>query len=145
MKRRINPWLVFAVFALAVAALVFFLVIEFPEAVAGRDGQVDLTKSLLVLTFVGASLFARRQLPVGHMLRYALICTVSSVLGALLGYVIGTFLYETIGQPILAFYGKENAFEQVTKSRTASLAWRFSQSASTATTISPSASSNWSR
>ncbi|WP_040678201.1 YqaA family protein [Nitratireductor pacificus] len=46
-------------------------------------------------------------------LRYALICTLSSVLGALLGYVIGAFLYETIGQPILAFYGKENAFEQV--------------------------------
>ncbi|MAS12111.1 MAG: cytochrome B [Nitratireductor sp.] len=46
-------------------------------------------------------------------LRYALICTVSSVLGALLGYAIGAFLYETVGQPILAFYGKENAFEQV--------------------------------
>lgn len=46
-------------------------------------------------------------------LRYALICTVSSVLGALLGYFIGAFLYETIGQPILAFYGKENAFEQI--------------------------------
>lgn len=46
-------------------------------------------------------------------LRYAFICTISSVLGALLGYVIGAFLYETVGQPILAFYGKENAFEQV--------------------------------
>lgn len=46
-------------------------------------------------------------------LRYALICTVASILGALLGYAIGAFLYETIGQPILAFYGKENAFEQV--------------------------------
>ncbi|MBY8915915.1 YqaA family protein [Nitratireductor rhodophyticola] len=46
-------------------------------------------------------------------LRYAFICTISSVLGALLGYAIGAFLYETVGQPILAFYGKENAFEQV--------------------------------
>ncbi len=46
-------------------------------------------------------------------LRYALICTVASILGALLGYAIGAFLYETVGQPILAFYGKENAFEQV--------------------------------
>jgi membrane protein YqaA with SNARE-associated domain len=46
-------------------------------------------------------------------IRYATVCTVASVLGALLGYVIGAFLYETIGQPILAFYGRENAFEQV--------------------------------
>lgn len=46
-------------------------------------------------------------------LRYALICTISSVLGALLGYFIGAFLYETVGQPILAFYGKEDAFDQV--------------------------------
>lgn len=37
--------------------------------------------------------------------RYAFICTVASVLGALLGYAIGYFLFETIGQPILNFYG----------------------------------------
>ncbi|MCO6188190.1 YqaA family protein [Rhizobium sp. L1K21] len=46
-------------------------------------------------------------------LRVAFICTVASVLGAVLGYAIGMFLYEAIGQPILAFYGKENAFEQI--------------------------------
>jgi membrane protein YqaA with SNARE-associated domain len=45
--------------------------------------------------------------------RYAVICTVASVLGALLGYVIGAWLFEAIGQPILAFYGKEDSFEQV--------------------------------
>lgn len=42
--------------------------------------------------------------------RYALICTVASVLGALLGYAIGYFLLETVGQPILAFYGAEEKF-----------------------------------
>ncbi|MGF0539685.1 YqaA family protein [Agrobacterium sp. ES01] len=46
-------------------------------------------------------------------IRLALICTISSLLGAFLGYAIGMFLYETIGQPILAFYGKENSFEQI--------------------------------
>ncbi|WP_367717759.1 YqaA family protein [Nitratireductor sp. GISD-1A_MAKvit] len=46
-------------------------------------------------------------------IRYAFICTASSVFGALLGYAIGAFLYEAVGQPVLAFYGKENAFEQV--------------------------------
>ena len=45
--------------------------------------------------------------------KLALICTAASVLGAFLGYAIGMFLFETIGRPILAFYGKEDAFEQV--------------------------------
>ncbi|HMQ57506.1 MAG TPA: YqaA family protein, partial [Rhizobiaceae bacterium] len=46
-------------------------------------------------------------------LRHALICTIASVAGAFLGYAIGMFLYETVGQPILAFYGKEDAFDQI--------------------------------
>ncbi|GEO86339.1 MULTISPECIES: YqaA family protein [Alphaproteobacteria] len=48
-----------------------------------------------------------------NWIRLALICTIASVLGAFLGYAIGMFLYETVGRPILAFYGKEDAFEQV--------------------------------
>lgn len=46
-------------------------------------------------------------------LRYALVCTIASVVGALLGYFIGAFLYEAVGRPILAFYGKEDAFVQI--------------------------------
>ena len=41
---------------------------------------------------------------------YAFVCTVASVLGALLGYAIGYFLLETIGMPILEFYGATQAF-----------------------------------
>ena len=41
----------------------------------------------------------------------ATICTVASVLGGLLGYAIGYFLYETIGRPILDFYGYGARFE----------------------------------
>jgi membrane protein YqaA with SNARE-associated domain len=48
-------------------------------------------------------------------LRYAFVCTLASVLGAFLGYAIGMFLYETIGQPILDFYGKADAFDQMTE------------------------------
>lgn len=48
-------------------------------------------------------------------LRIATICTVASVLGAFLGYAIGMFLYEAIGQPILAFYGKEDAFDRISE------------------------------
>jgi membrane protein YqaA with SNARE-associated domain len=43
-------------------------------------------------------------------LRYAFICTIASVAGALLGYLIGALLYETVGQRILAFYNAEEAF-----------------------------------
>jgi membrane protein YqaA with SNARE-associated domain len=37
--------------------------------------------------------------------RYALGCTIASVLGGLLGYAIGMFLMDTIGGPILSFFG----------------------------------------
>lgn len=37
-------------------------------------------------------------------LRFSLICTVGSVLGALLGWVIGYTLYESVGKAILDFY-----------------------------------------
>ncbi|MFN3945111.1 MAG: YqaA family protein [Allosphingosinicella sp.] len=43
--------------------------------------------------------------------RYAFICTVASVLGALLGYAIGYFLMETVGQWILSLYGLEQSFQ----------------------------------
>ena len=36
---------------------------------------------------------------------YALICTIGSVLGALLGYAIGSILYDTVGQWLIQLYG----------------------------------------
>ncbi len=44
--------------------------------------------------------------------RYAAICTLASVAGALLGYAIGFFLLEAVGKPILAFYGAADAFDR---------------------------------
>jgi membrane protein YqaA with SNARE-associated domain len=38
------------------------------------------------------------------------VATVASVAGGLLGYYIGYGLFETIGEPVLAFYGKEAYF-----------------------------------
>ena len=43
-------------------------------------------------------------------LRYAAVSTVASVAGALLGYVIGAVLYQTIGEPLLSLYGYEDKF-----------------------------------
>ncbi len=37
--------------------------------------------------------------------RIAFIATVASVLGAVLGYAIGYFLFEALGRPIIEFYG----------------------------------------
>ena len=42
---------------------------------------------------------------------YAFVCTVASVLGALLGYAIGYFVFETVGLPILEFYGVTEKFD----------------------------------
>ncbi len=40
------------------------------------------------------------------------IATVASVAGALLGYYIGSGLFDTVGKPILDFYGKGHAFDE---------------------------------
>jgi membrane protein YqaA with SNARE-associated domain len=44
--------------------------------------------------------------------RIAMVCTIASVIGGFLGYAIGSFLYQTIGQPIVAFYGLQQPFEE---------------------------------
>jgi membrane protein YqaA with SNARE-associated domain len=44
--------------------------------------------------------------------RYAAVCTASSVLGGILGYAIGYSLVETVGKPILDFYGQGGAYEE---------------------------------
>lgn len=44
--------------------------------------------------------------------RYALICTLGSVLGGLLGYAIGAWLYDTLGQWIINTYHMQDAFQR---------------------------------
>lgn len=43
--------------------------------------------------------------------RYAVIATVASVLGGIAGWFLGYYAFETVAKPILAFYGKLEAFE----------------------------------
>lgn len=45
--------------------------------------------------------------------RYAAICTVSSVLGGIAGYLIGLLLFEAVGEPLLRFYGMAGDFDQI--------------------------------
>ena len=44
--------------------------------------------------------------------RFAAICTITSVLGGILGYASGYFLFETAGRPVLEFYGYAAKFDQ---------------------------------
>ncbi|MBO0737291.1 MAG: DedA family protein [Alphaproteobacteria bacterium] len=41
----------------------------------------------------------------------AAVCTVSSVLGGFVGYAIGYFLFDTVGRPVLEFYGAMDKYE----------------------------------
>lgn len=43
---------------------------------------------------------------------YAFLCTLTSVLGGILGYMIGMFLFEQVAEPVLAFYGKAHYVEE---------------------------------
>lgn len=43
--------------------------------------------------------------------RYALLCTLASVLGGLLGYALGALLFETIGRPLMDLYGLGPSFD----------------------------------
>lgn len=44
---------------------------------------------------------------------FAAICTVGSVLGGIVGYLIGYQLFELIGRPILDLYGAQETFARV--------------------------------
>ena len=52
--------------------------------------------------------------------RYALIATVASVLGGIAGWYLGWFAFEAVAKPVLEFYGKLDAFEQLRNSSDAS-------------------------
>lgn len=46
-------------------------------------------------------------------IRLATLCTIASVLGALLGYAIGMFLFESIGKWVLETYGALEKFDEI--------------------------------
>ena len=71
-------------------------------------------RALFVVSFAESSFFPLPpDLMLGPMaaaepskwVRYALTCTVASVLGGLLGYAIGMFLMDQVGRHILNFFG----------------------------------------
>ncbi|PDT13765.1 hypothetical protein CO670_26400 [Rhizobium sp. J15] len=45
--------------------------------------------------------------------RYAVVATVASVLGGIAGWALGHYAYEAVARPVLEFYGKLDAFEEM--------------------------------
>ena len=75
--------------------------------------------ALLIVAFVEASFFpippdvlliAMALARPRRSLWYAGLCTFGSVMGALLGYAIGMFLFEAVGRPLIQFYGAWNTY-----------------------------------
>jgi membrane protein YqaA with SNARE-associated domain len=46
---------------------------------------------------------------------YATLATIGSVIGGAFGYAIGFFAFESVGKPILEFYGKADSFGEFTQ------------------------------
>ena len=51
------------------------------------------------------------------------ICTLTSVAGALVGYAIGAFAFQTVGEPLLAMYGYTERFESFASDYNSYGAW----------------------
>lgn len=60
-----------------------------------------------IFTFTLASAHPKKWI------RYGTVATVFSVLGALFGYFLGAYLFDTFGQQMIAFYGYEHEFARV--------------------------------
>jgi membrane protein YqaA with SNARE-associated domain len=88
--------------------------------------------SLLLIAFIESSIFpippdvllmpvvlAQRE----RAFRIALLCTLASVLGGLLGYAIGALLFETVGARIIEFYGYQSQFVRLQSVYEAYGAW----------------------
>lgn len=44
--------------------------------------------------------------------RIAFVCSTSSVLGGIFGYIIGAYFFDVVGQPIVDFYHLQSQFER---------------------------------
>lgn len=83
------------------------------------------TPALAIVSFCESSFFPIPPDPllialaIGRPARaifFAIVCTVASVLGGLLGYAIGLWLMETLGDGIIAFFALETHFQSVSDS-----------------------------
>jgi membrane protein YqaA with SNARE-associated domain len=108
MLRRLYDWTIslassrHALWALAVVAFIESSVFPIPP-------------DLLMIPMI----VARPQMA----FRIAAVATVSSVAGGLAGYWIGWGLFESVGRPVLEFYGKDAYFDAFSENYNAWGAW----------------------
>ena len=88
--------------------------------------------ALVLIAFIESSFF---PIPVDLLLipmvlaarerawRLATICTLASVAGGYFGYFIGFSLFETVGRPIIDFYGFQETFARFTERYNEMGAW----------------------
>ncbi|MDF0594797.1 YqaA family protein [Psychromarinibacter halotolerans] len=97
MLRRLYDWTVsLAASKYALWALAFVAFIE--------SSVFPIPPDLLMIPMIIAA--PRRAFVIAG------VCTVSSVLGGMFGYYIGYGLFETVGRPVLEFYGKDAYFDE---------------------------------
>lgn len=79
---------------------------------------------LAVIAFIESSVFLVPAdvlfVPMGlarpeRAYRYALVATIASTLGGIAGYLLGAYAFDAVAKPVLEFYGKVDAFEQLRK------------------------------
>lgn len=109
---------------------IFYTVLNWPRKIIRRlyawtmkwSDSPQAEKALFGISFSESSFFPIPPDPLliamvtsngKKWLRLALITTVASVLGAVLGYYIGFGLFESIGEAILATYGLEHEFAAI--------------------------------
>ena len=95
------------------------------DYIINLSGKQNALVWLAVISFVESSFF---PIPPDIMLipmilatpkkawKIAGVCTISSIFGAYLGYIIGVYFFELIAEPLLNFYGyleKFNEFKQL--------------------------------
>ena len=95
------------------------------DYIINLSGKQNALVWLAVISFVESSFF---PIPPDIMLipmilatpkkawKIAGVCTIASILGAYLGYIIGVYFFELIAEPLLNFYGyleKFNEFKQL--------------------------------
>ncbi len=84
----------------------------------------NATWALAIIAFIESSVFPLPPdallIPMGlarprRVWWYATVSTIASIMGGALGYAIGYFLFDTVGRPILDFYGMGEKFHTFTR------------------------------
>ena len=66
-------WFAFLTILLIFSALIVWLAERYSDVLIGRDGRIDLTRSLIWFGLIAGSLFLHRKLPLGRSLKYGVI------------------------------------------------------------------------